>query len=195
MTPTHCYFQLIEGRLACKVFEMPKEDTLDMRGPIDIKYSNEYVQAIANAIWFREEKDVEIVKRLIFDLTVGSFSVSYINWQPEEMKPYKLPEGLEIEFGCDRDYCHATKEDCFDPLDCSRFAFLKQPKEQTPEQRQLEIDATLITCNACGEIITDEVAQENLWKEANRLYSLKEHSQDGRDLQKSKFIIYERPIL
>ena len=43
----------------------------------------------------------------------------------------------------------------------------------------------------CDEITGGFHYQNRLWKEANRLYSLKDHSQDGRDMQKSKFVIIE----
>lgn len=37
--------------------------------------------------------------------------------------------------------------------------------------------------------------QNELWKEANRLYNKKEHTQDGRDLQMESFLIVRRSSL
>lgn len=55
-------------------------------------------------------------------------------------------------------------------------------------------------CHQCGEQLNhgkfsecDKCIDENeLWKEANKLYNLKEHTQDGRDLQMKNFKILKR---
>lgn len=41
----------------------------------------------------------------------------------------------------------------------------------------------------CNELLEN---QNEMWVEANRLYNLKEHTQDGRDLQMDKFIIIKK---
>lgn len=57
------------------------------------KFNRSKEQALANAVEFKEEKDVETIRPLIY-FAYEEIPIS-LDWQPEYGRPYKLPEGLD----------------------------------------------------------------------------------------------------
>jgi hypothetical protein len=66
--------------------------------------------------------------------------------------------------------------------------------ENTPKYRmKSDIEEFIKNCNILPASVSLPVDENTLWIEANSLYSKKEHSQDGRNLQIKHFIISSRP--
>lgn len=162
MTPTHCIFNLQDGKLALWVMELPESCKNCQSKNYCFDTCEKQMQALANRIRVKEERHVDAIRILVGE--------QYSGWEPKEMKPYKLPDGLEWDI---RKHV-LTWDDFGNPNTFAQFAFLKQPKEQVK----------IAHIGAGGE---GSESQDELWAEAIMLLM----KQGVTDL-KSKFTIQRR---
>lgn len=95
------------------------------------RYQAACEQAIANGIEFKEKDDVKQIEHTL--CYNGDMETDFNEWQIEEMKPYPLPEGIELEIRVeDWKGSPIVEQKC-------QFAFIKkhEPKEEVESQDEL----------------------------------------------------------
>lgn len=158
MKPTHIIF---EGKRKAGVVDLPERPNITLTCDVGCNghcgdycpiihdnkiklenYEQHLKQALANPIFFKDEKDEEKISYEIY-IRQEDRNKHFTEWQPEPDKPYTIPEGVEI------------KEDWFKEnieglggnglaTTSKKFAFIVDTGARLPEKKEQPF---LIACN------------------------------------------------